>query len=83
MRAQTAKATRSSKEPYFIKKKTHKEPWSSGQHAVRLLSLRTFFSAWTWWLLITALGRQRQVDLYELKASFFYKMSSRTGKAAQ
>ena len=34
-----------------------------------------------WWrtLLIPALRRQRQVDLYEFKASLVYRASSRTG----
>ncbi|EGV96880.1 Forkhead-associated domain-containing protein 1 [Cricetulus griseus] len=34
-------------------------------------------------LLIPVLGRQRQVDLYEFKASLLYRMSSRTARATQ
>jgi hypothetical protein len=35
-----------------------------------------------WWrtLLILALGRQRQVGLFEFKASMAYRTSSRTGR---
>ena len=32
--------------------------------------------------LIPALGRQRQVDLYEFEASLIYRVSSRTGAKA-
>jgi hypothetical protein len=34
-------------------------------------------------LLILAIGRQRQVDLYEFKANLIYRVSSRTAKATQ
>jgi hypothetical protein len=34
-------------------------------------------------LLISAFGRQRQVDLYEFEASLVYRMSSRAAKATQ
>lgn len=39
----------------------------------------------TWWntLLIAALVRKRQGDLCEFKASLVYRISSRTGRAAQ
>jgi hypothetical protein len=34
-------------------------------------------------LVITALGRQRQVDLYDFEASLFYRMNSGTAKGTQ
>jgi hypothetical protein len=34
-------------------------------------------------LLVPALGRQRQADIYEFGASMVYKVSSRTAKATQ
>ena len=38
-----------------------------------------------WWHtpVILALGRQRQPDLYDFKASLVYRMSSRTARATQ
>ena len=41
-------------------------------------------AGWQWWHtpLIPALGRQRQVDICEFKASLVYRVNSRTGSNA-
>jgi len=52
---------------------------------IPLIEWKSPSSARWWWckLLIPALRRQRQVDLCEFKASLVYRVSSRTGRAAQ
>jgi hypothetical protein len=52
------------------------------QMGLRMRFRKTHRAGW-WWCtpLIPALGRKKQVDLYEFKASLVYRVSSRTARA--
>jgi len=56
---------------------------SSGNISRAWLKCDVYSRVWWHALLIPALGRKKQVDLGEFKASFIYRVSFRTAKATQ